>query len=205
MGKGRKFVKNDFPPLIVHGFKRQSDKMGSGMVKYVYEGEYSGESNPEYRKFILRHNDLWDYVFFYMLDDDDNIKACYVVENVRPFCQDFVYLIRVNSLTEIDCGMHHFADRVVIGYENIQCVIADNILDVFVGLNNDNEIVCYRYANVGEVVKFYVTDDGIEISHSEGSFIVSDCTAKSLVTVVKNVIGDGLMPVINRRSTIISL
>lgn len=154
-------------------------------------------------KFILRHNDLWDNVFFYMLDDDDNIKACYVVENVRPFCQDFVYLIRVNSLCEVDCGFHAFADRVVIGYKDIQNVIADNIPDVFVGLNNDNEIVCYRYANAGEVVKFYITDDGIEVSHSEGSFLVSDCTAKSLVTVVKNIIGDGLEPSINRKTAVI--
>lgn len=205
MSKGRKFVKNDFPPLVVHGFKRQRDKMDRGMVKYVYEGEYSGESNPEYRKFILRHNDLWDCVLFYMLDDDDNIKACYVVDSLRCFCQQFVYLIRVNSLSEIDCGRHHFADRVVIGYKDIQEVIADNIPNVFVGINNDNDIVCYRYANAGEVVKFYVTDDGIELSHSEGIFLMSDCTAKSLVTVVKNIIGDGLMPVINRKSTIISL
>lgn len=205
MSKGRKFVKNDFPPLVVHGFKRQCDEMDRGMVKYVYEGEYSGESNPEYRKFILRHNDLWDYVFFYMLDDDDNIKACYVVDSLRCFCQQFVYLIRVNSLSEIDCGMHHFADRVVVGYKDIQDVIADNIPDVFVGLNNDNDIICYRHANSGEVVKFYVTDDGIEISHIESSFLMSDCTAKTLVAVVKNVIGDGLMPVINRKSAVISL
>ena len=205
MSKGRKFVKNDFPPLVVHGFKRQRDETDRGMVKYMYEGEHSGESNPEYRNFILRHNDLWDYVFFYMLDDDDNIKACYVVENIRPLCQQFIYLIRVNSLTEIDCGMHHFADRVVIGYKDIQDVIADNISDVFVGINNDNDIVCYRYANAGEVVKFYVTDDGIELFHSEGSFVVPDCTAKSLVTVVKSIIGDGLMPVINRKSSVISL
>lgn len=205
MSKGRKFVKNDFPPLVVHGFKRQSDEMDRGMVKYVYEGEYSAESNPEYRKFILRHNDLWDYVFFYMLDDDDNIKACYVVDSLRCFCQKFVYLIRVNSLSEIDCGMHHFADRVVIGYKDIQDVIADNIPDVFVGLNNDNDIICYRHANSGEVVKFYVTDDGIEISHIESSFLMSDCTAKSLVAVVKNVIGDGLMTVINRESAVIPL
>lgn len=205
MSKGRKFVKNDFPPLVVHGFKRQRDKMGSGMVKYVYEGEYSGESNPEYRKFILRHNDLWDYVLFYMLDDDDNTKACYVVENVRPFCQDFVYLIRVNSLTEIDCGMHHFADRVVVGYKDIQDVIGDNIPDVFVGLNDDNYIVCYRYSNAGEVVKFYITDDGIEVSYSGGSFLVSDCTAKSLITVVKNIIGDGSEPSINRKIAVLSL
>ena len=204
MGKGRKFVKNDFPPLVVHGFKRQSDDLGVGLTKYVYEGEYE-EYSPEYRKFILRHNDLWDYVFFYMLDDDDHIKACYVVDSLRCFCQQFVYLIRVNSLAEIDCGMHHFADRVVVGYKDIQDVIADNIQDVFAGLNNDNDIVCYRYDNAGEVVKFYVTGDGIELSHSEGSFIVSDCTAKSLVTVVKNVIGDGLMPVINRKSAVISL
>ena len=174
------------------------------MVKYVYEGEYSGESNPEYRKFILRHNDLWDHVFFYMLGDDDNIKACYVVDSLRCFCQQFVYLIRVNSLSEIDCGMHHFADRVV-GYRDIQDVISDNISNVFVGLNNDDDIVCYRHANSGEVVKFYVTDDGIELFHSEGSFLVADCTAKSLVAVVKNVIGDGLMPVINRKSAVISL
>ena len=205
MSKGRKFVKNDFPPLVVHGFKRQRDEMGRGMVKYVYEGEYSEESNPEYRKFILRHNDLWDNLFFYMLDDDDNIKSCYVVENIRPLCQQFVYLIRVNSLSEIDCGMHHFADRVVIGYKDIQDVIADNIPDVFVGLNNDNDIVCYRYANAGEVVKFCVTDEGIELSHSEGSFLVSDCTAKSLATAVKNIIGDGLMTVVNRKSAVISL
>ena len=204
MSKGRKFVKNDFPPLVVHGFKRQRDKMDRGMVKYVYEGEYD-EQYPEYRKFILRHNVLWDNLFFYMLDDDDNIKACYVVDSLQCFCQQFVYLIRVNSLVEIDCGMHHFADRVVVGYKDIQDVIADNIPDVFVGLNNDSDIVCYRYANTGEVVKFYVTDEGIELSHSEGSFLVSDCTAKSLVAVVKNVIGDGLMPVINRKSTVISL
>lgn len=205
MSKGRKFVKNDFPPLVVHGFKRQRDKTGSGMVKYIYDGAHSEESNPEYRKFILRHNVLWDYVLFYMLDDDDSIKACYVVDNLRCFCQQFVYLIRVNSLTEIDCGMHHFADRVVVGYKDIQDVIADNIPDVFVGINNDNDIICYRHANSGEVVKFYVTDDGIEISHIESSFLVSDCTAKSLVTVVKNIIGDGLMPVINRKSAVISL
>lgn len=204
MSKGRKFVKNDFPPLVVHGFKRQRDKIDDGLAKYVFEGEYDDRC-PEYRKFILRHNDLWDYVLFYMLDDDDSVKACYVVDSLRCFCQQFVYLIRVNSLAEIDCGMHHFADRVVVGYKDIQDVVSDNIPDVFVGLNNDNDIVCYRYANAGEVVKFYVTDEGIELSHSGGSFLVSDCTAKSLVTVVKNVIGAGLTPVINRKSAIISL
>lgn len=203
MNSSRKFVKNGTPPLMVHGFKRQRDDLGVGLTKYVYESEYE-ENPPEYRKFILRHNDLWDNVFFYMLDDDDNIKSCYVVENVRLFCQDFVYLIRVNSLCEVDCGFHALADRVVIGYKDIQDVIADNLPDVFMGLNNDNEIVCYRYANAEEVVKFYVTDDGIEVSHSEGSFFVSDCTAKSLVTVVKNIIGDGLKPVINRKSAVIS-
>lgn len=204
MNSNRKFVKNGIPPLMVNGFKRQSDDLGVGLTKYVYENDLD-DKIPEYRKFILRHNDLWDNVFFYMLDDDENIKDCYVVENVRPFCQDFVYLIRVNSLCEVDCGFHALADRVVIGYKDIQDVIADNLPDVFVGLNNDNEIVCYRYANAGEVVKFYVTDDGIEVSHSEGSFLVSDCTAKSLVTVVKNIIGDGLEPYINRKSTVISL
>lgn len=204
MNSNRKFVKNDTPPLMVHGFKRQCDDLGVGLAKYIYDGEYE-EYLPEYRKFILRHNDFWDNVFFYMLDDNDNVKACYVVENVRPLCQDFVYLIRVNSLCEVDCGFHALADRVVIGYKDIQGVIADNIPDVFVGLNNDNEIVCYRYANAGEVVKFYITDDGIEVSRSEGSFLVSDCTAKSLVTVVKNIIGDGLEPSINRKSTAISL
>lgn len=203
MNGNRKFVKNGTPPLIVHGFKRQCDDLGVGVTKYVYEGDLD-DKIPEYRKFILRHNDFWDNVFFYMIDDDDNIKACYVVENARPFCQGFVYLIRVNSLCEVDCGFHAFADRVVIGYKDIQDVIADNLPDVFVGLNNDNEIVCYRYANSGEVVKFYITDDGIEVSHSEGSFLVSDCTAKSLVTVVKNIIGDGLKPVINRKSAVIS-
>lgn len=203
MNSNRKFVKNDAPPLMVHGFKRQSDDLGAGLAKYVFENDFD-EKTPEYRKFILRHNDLWDNVFFYMLDDDDNIKGCYVVENVRPFCQDFVYLIRVNSLCEVDCGFHAFSDRVVIGYKDIQDVIADNLPDVFVGLNNDNEIVCYRYANAGEVVKFYVTDDGIEVSHSDGSFLVSDCTAKSLVTVVKNIIGDGLESSINRKSAVIS-
>lgn len=203
MNDNRKFVKNDTPPLMVHGFKRQCDDLGVGLTKYVYENNLD-EKTPEYRKFILRHNDLWDNVFFYMLDDDDNIKACYVVENVRPFCRDFVYLIRVNSLCEVDCGFHALTDRVVIIYKDIQDVIADNIPDVFVGLNNDNEIVCYRYANAGEVVKFYITDDVIEVSHSEGSFLVSDCTAKSLVTVVKNIIGDGLKPVINRKSAVIS-
>lgn len=203
MNSNRKFVKNGIPPLMVNGFKRQSDDLGSGLAKYVYENDLD-DKIPEYRKFILRHNDLWDNVFFYMLDDDDNIKACYVVENVRPFCQDFVYLIRVNSLCEVDCGFHAFADRVVIGYKDIQDVIADNIPDVFVGLNDDNEIVCYRYANAGEVVKFYITDDGFEVSHSGGSFIVSDCTAKSLVTVVKNIIGDGLEPSINRKRAVIS-
>lgn len=203
MNGNRKFVKNGPPPLVVHGFKRQRDDLGVDLTKYVYEGK-NEENSPEYRKFILRHNDLWDNVFFYMLDDDENIKACYVVENVRPFCQDFVYLIRVNSLCEVDCGFHALADRVVIGYKDIQGVIADNLPDVFVGLNNDNEIVCYRYANAGEVVKFYITDDGIEVSHSEGSFLVSDCTAKSLVTVVKNIIGDGLEPSINRKSAVIS-
>lgn len=204
MNSNRKFVKNGIPPLMVNGFKRQSDDLGVGLTKYVYEGDLD-DKIPEYRKFILRHNDLWDNVFFYMLDDDDNIKACYVVENVRPFCQDFVYLIRVNSLCEVDCGFHALADRVVIGYKDIQDVIADNLPNVFVGLNNDNEIVCYRYSNAGEVVKFYITDDGIEVSHSEGSFLLSDCTAKSLVTVVKNIIGDGLEPYINRKSTVISL
>lgn len=204
MNSNRKFVKNGIPPLMVNGFKRQSDDLGAGLTKYVYEGKYE-EYSPEYRKFILRHNDLWDNVFFYMLDDDENIKACYVVENVRPFCQDFVYLIRVNSLCEVDCGFHALADRVVIGYKDVQDVIADNLPDVFVGLNNDNEIVCYRYANAGEVVKFYITDDGIEVFHSEGSFLVSDCTAKSLVTVVKNIIGYGLEPSINRKITVISL
>ena len=203
MNSSRKFVKNDTPPLMVHGFKRQSDDLCVGLAKYVYDGEYE-EYLPEYRKFILQHNDLWDNVFFYMLDDDENIEACYVVENVRPFCQDFVYLIRVNSLCEVDCGFHALADRVVIGYKDIQDVVADNIPNVFVGLNNDNEIVCYRYANAGEVVKFYITDDGIELSHSEGSFLVSDCTAKSLVTVVKNIIGDGLEPSINRKTAMIS-
>ena len=203
MNSNRKFVKNDTPPLMVHGFKRQCDDLGVGITKYVYENNLD-EKTPEYRKFILRHNDLWDNVFFYMLDDNDNIKACYVVENVRPFCQDFVYLIRVNSLCEVDCGFHSLADRVVIGYKDIQDVIADNIPDVFVGLSNDNEIVCYRYANTGEVVKFYITDDGIEVSHSEGSFLVSDSTAKSLVTVVKNIIGDGLEPSINRKTAMIS-
>lgn len=203
MNSSRKFVKNGTPPLMVHGFKRQRDDLGVGLTKYVYEGAYE-EYAPEYRKFILRHNDLWDNVFFYMLDDDDNIKACYVVENVRWFCQDFVYLIRVNSLCEVDCGFHVLADRVVIGYKDIQDVIADNIPDVFVGLNNDNEIVCYRSANTGEVVKFYITDDGIEVSHSEGSFLVSDSTAKSLVTVVKNIIGDWLEPSINRKTAVIS-
>ena len=198
MNSNRKFVKNGIPPLMVHGFKRQSDDLGVGLAKYVYEVDLD-DKIPEYRKFILRHNDLWDNVFFYMLDDDDSIKACYVVENVRPFCQDFVYLIRVNSLCEVDCGFHAFADRVVIGYKDIQGVIADNLLD------NDNEIVCYRYANAGEVVKFYITDDGIEVSHSDGSFLMSDCTAKSLFTVVKNIIGDGLEPPINRKSTVISL
>ena len=204
MNDNRKFVKNGTPPLMVCGFKRQSDDLGVGLAKYVYEGEYE-EYSPEYRKFILRHNNLWDNVFFYMLDDDDNIKACYVVKNVRWFCQDFVYLIRVNSLCEVDFGFHTLAGRVVIGYEDIHDVIADNLPDIFVGLNNDNEIVCYRYANAGEVVKFYVTDDGIEVSHSEGSFLVSDCTAKSLITVVKNIIGDGLEPSINRKSAVISL
>lgn len=204
MNSNRKFVKNGTPPFMVNGFKRQSDDLGVGLTKYVYENNLD-EKNPEYRKFILRHNDLWGNVFFYMLDDDDNIKACYVVENVRPFCQDFVYLIRVNSLCEVDCGFHALADRVVVGYKDIQDVIADNLPDVFVGLSDDNEIVCYRYANVGEVVKFYITDDGIEVSHSEGSFLVSDCTAKSLVTVIKNIIGDGLEPSINRKSTVISL
>ena len=204
MSKGRKFVKNDFPPLVVHGFKRQRDEIGDGLTKYVFEGECD-DWCPEYRKFILRHNDLWNYVLFYMLDDDDKIKACYVVDILRCFCQQFVYLIRVNSLSEVDCGMHHFADRVVVGYKDIQDVIADNILDVFVGLNNDNDIVCYRHANAGEVVKFYVTDDGIELSHGDGSFLMSDCTAKSLVTLVKNIIGDGLMPVINRKGAVISL
>ena len=203
MNSNRKFVKNGIPPLMVNGFKRQRDNLGVGLTKYVYDGEYE-EYAPEYRKFILRHNDLWDYVFFYMLDDDDNIKDCYVVENVRPFCQDFVYLIRVNSLCEVDCGFHALADRVVIGYKDVQDVIADNLPDVFVGLNNDNEIVCYRYANAGEVVKFYITDDGVEVTHSEGIFLVSDCTAKSLVTVVKNIIGDGLEPSINRKSAVIS-
>lgn len=204
MNDNRKFVKNGTPPLMVNGFKRQCDDLGVGLTKYVYEGDLD-EKVPEYRKFILRHNDFWDYVFFYMLDDNDNIRSCHVVENVRPFCQDFVYLIRVNSLCEVDCGFHALADRVVIGYKDIQDVIADNIPDVFVGLNNDNEIVCYRYANAGEVVKFYITDDGIEVSHGEGRFLVSDCTAKSLVTVVKNIIGDGLEPSINRKSTVISL
>lgn len=204
MNSNRKFVKNGIPPLMVNGFKRQSDDLGVGLTKYVYENDLD-DKIPEYRKFILRHNDLWDNVFFYMLDDDENIKACYVVENVRPFCQDFVYLIRVNSLCEVDCGFHALADMVVIGYKDVQDVIADNLPDVFVGLNNDNEIVCYRSANTGEVVKFYITDDGIEVSHSEGSFLVSDCTAKSLVTVVKNIIGDGLEPSINRKSTVISL
>lgn len=203
MNSNRKFVKNGIPPLMVNGFKRQSDDLGVGLTKYVYEGDLD-DKIPEYRKFILRHNYLWDNVFFYMLDDDDNIKACYVVENVRPFCQDFVYLIRVNSLCEVDCDFHALADRVVIGYKDIQDVIADNLPDVFVGLNNDNEVVCYRYANAGEVVKFYVTDDGIELSHGEGSFLVSDCTAKSLVTVVKNIIGDGLEPSINRKTAVIS-
>lgn len=203
MNSNRKFVKNGTPPLMVHGFKRQCDDLGVGLTKYVYENNID-EKTPEYRKFILRHNDLWDNVFFYMLDDDDSIKACYAVENVRPFCQDFVYLIRVNSLCEVDCGFHAFADRVVIGYKDIQDVIADNLLDVFVGLNNDNEIVCYRYANAGEVVKFYITDDGIEVSHSRVSFLVSDCTAKSLVTVVKNIIGGGLEPSINRKTAVIS-
>lgn len=203
MNGNRKFVKNGTPPLVVHGFKRQRDDLGVGLTKYVYEDK-NEEHSPEYRKFILRHNDLWDNVFFYMLDDNDNINACYVVENVRPLCQDFVYLIRVNSLCEVDCGFHALADRVVIGYKDIQVVIADNIPDVFVGLNNDNEIVCYRYANAGEVVKFYTTDDGIEVSHSEGSFLVSDSTAKSLVTVVKNIIGDGLEPSINRKRAVIS-
>lgn len=203
MNGNRKFVKNGTLPLMANGFKRQSDDLGVGLAKYAYEGEYE-EYAPEYRKFILRHNDLWDNVFFYMLDDDDNIKACYVVENVRPSCQDFVYLIRVNSLCEVDCGFHALADRVVIGYKDIQDVIVDNLPDVFVGLNNDNEIVCYRYAKSGEVVKFYITDDGIEVSHSEGSFLVSDCTAKSLVTVAKNIIGDGLEPSINRKTAVIS-
>ena len=204
MNSNRKFVKNGTPPLMVHGFKRQSDDLGVGLAKYVYENNLD-EKTPEYLKFILRHNDLWDNVLFYMLDDDDNIKACYVVENVRPFCQDFVYLIRVNSLCEVDCSFHALADKVVVGYKDIQDVISDNLPDVFVGLNNDNDIVCYRYANTGEVVKFYITDDGIEVSHGEGSFLVSDCTAKSLVTVVKNIIGDGLEPSINRKSTVISL
>ena len=204
MNSNRKFVKNGTPPLMVHWFKRQSDDLGVGLTKYVYENDLD-DKIPEYRKFILWHNDLWDNVFFYMLDDDENIKACYVVENVRPFCQDFVYLIRVNSLCEVDCGFHALADRVVIGHKDVQDVIADNLPDVFVGLNNDNEIVCYRYANAGEVVKFYITDDGIEVSHSEGIFLVSDCTAKSLVTVVKNIIGDGLEPSINRKSALISL
>lgn len=204
MNSNRKFVKNGTPPLMVHGFKRQSDDLGVGLTKYVYENDLD-DKIPEHRKFILRHNDLWDNVFFYMLDDDENIKACYVVENVRPFCQDFVYLIRVNSLCEVECGFHALADRVVIGYKDVQDVIADNLPDVFVGLNNDNEIVCYRYANAGEAVKFYVTDDGIEVSHSEGSFLVSDCTAKSLVTVVKNIIGDGLEPSINREVSVISI
>lgn len=203
MNDNRKFVKNGTPPRMVHGFKRQCDDLGVGLTKYVYGGEHE-EHAPEYCKFILRHNDLWDNVFFYMLDDDDNIKACYAVENFRTFCQDFVYLIRVNSLCEVDCGFHAFADRVVIGYNDIQDVIADNLPDVFVGLNNDNEIVCYRYANAGEVVKFYITDDGIEVYHSEGSFLVYDCTAKSLVTVVKNIIGDGLEPYINRKTSVIS-
>lgn len=203
MNSIRKFVKNDTPPLMVHRFKRQRDDLGVGLTKYVYGGEHE-EYAPEYRKFILRHNDLWDNVFFYMLDDDDNIKARYVVENVRPFCQDFVYLIRVNSLCEVDCGFHAFADRVVIGYKDIQDVIADNLPDVFVGLNNDNEIVCYRYANTREIVKFYITDDGIEVSHSNGSFLVFGCAAKSLVTVVKNIIGDGLEPSINRKIAVIS-
>nr|DAS10432.1 MAG TPA: hypothetical protein [Caudoviricetes sp.] len=204
MNSNRKFVRNGTPPFMVHGFKRQCDDLGVGITKYVYEGDLD-DKIPEYRKFILRHNDFWDNVFFYMIDDNDNIKGCYVVENVRPFCQDFVYLIRVNSLCEVDCGFHALADRVVIGYKDVQDVIADNLPDVFVGLNNDNEIVCYRYANAGEVVKFYITDDGIEVSHSGGIFLVSDCTAKSLVTVVKNVIGDGLEPSINRKSTLISL
>lgn len=204
MNSSRKFVRNGTPPLMVHGFKRQSDDLGVGLTKYVYEGKYE-ENSPEYRKFILRHNDLWDNVFFYMLDYDENIKACCVVENVRRFCQDFVYLIRVNSLREVDCGFHALADRAVIGYKDIQDVVADNLSNVFVGLSNDNEIVCYRYANTGEVVKFYITDDGIEVSHSEWSFLVSDSTAKSLVTVVKNIIGDGLEPSINRKSTLISL
>ena len=203
MNSNRKFVKNGTPPFMVHGFKRQYDDLGVGLTKYVYENNLD-EKTPEYRKFILRHNDLWDNVFFYMIDDDDNIKGCYVVENVRQFCQDFVYLIRVNSLCEVDCGFHAITDRVVIGCKDIQDVIADNLPDVFVGLNNDNEIVCYRYANAGEVVKFYITDDGIEVSHSEGSFLVSDCTAKSLVTVVKNIIGDGLEPPINRKTAVIS-
>lgn len=203
MNSNRKFVKNGTPPLMVHGFKRQCDDLGVGITKYVYENDLD-DKIPEYRKFILRHNDLWDNVFFYMLDDDENIKACYVVENVRPFCQDFVYLIRVNSLCEVDCVFHALADRVVIGYKDVQDVIADNLPDVFVGLNNDNEIVCYRYANAGEVVKFYITDDGIEVSHSEGSFLVSNCTAKSLVTVVKNIFGDGLEPSINRKTVVIS-
>lgn len=189
---------------MVHRFKRQCDDLGVGLTKYVYEGEYE-EYSPEYRKFILRHNVLWDYVLFYMLDDDDNIKACYAVENVRPFCQDFVYLIRVNSLCEVDCGFHALADRVVISYKDIQDVIADNLPDVFVGLNDGNEIVCYRYSSASEVVKFYITDDGIEVSLREGSFLVTDCTAKSLVTVVKNIIGDGLEPPINRKSAVISL
>ena len=204
MNSNRKFVKNGTPPLMVNGFKRQCDDLGVGLNKYVYENDLD-DKIPEYYKFILRHNDLWDNVFFYMLDDNDNIKACYVVENVRPFCQDFVYLIRVNSLCEVDCGFHAIADRVVIGYKDIQDVTADNIPDVFVGLNNDNEIVCYRYANAGEVVKFYIIDDGIEVSHSEGSFLVSDCTAKSLITVVKNIIGDGSEPSINRKFTVFSL
>lgn len=204
MNSSRKFVKNGTPPLMVHGFKRQCDDLGVGLTKYVYENDLD-DKIPEYRKFILRHNDLWGHVFFYMLDDDDNIKGCYVVENVRSFCQDFVYIIRVNSLCEVDCGFHAFADRVAIGYKDIQDVVADNLPDVFVGLNDDNEVICYRYANAEETVKFYVTDDGIEVSHSEGSFLVSDCTAKSLVTVVKNIIGDGLEPSINRKSTLISL
>lgn len=195
-----------FPPLVVHGFKRQRDEMDRGMVKYVFEGEYD-DGHPEYRKFILRHNELWDYVFFYMLDDDDNIKACYVVDSLRCFCQQFVYLIRVNSLSEIDCGMHHFVDRVVVGYkdiQDIQDVLVDNMPDIFVYIDDHNELVCYRDTKETKV-SFYIDDTGIEVSHGEGSFLVSDCTAKSLVTVVKNIIGDGLMPVINRKGAVISL
>ena len=70
MNSSRKFVKNGTPPLMVHGFKRQRDDLGVGLTKYVYEGAYE-EYAPEYRKFIIRHNDLWYNVFFYLLDEDE--------------------------------------------------------------------------------------------------------------------------------------